>query len=86
MTYALIASNIAWAAFAAFLVVKGLNATTALLDKARSREDELLNRIQAPELAVAQSLPDQDPSMYISAFDDDTLAREEAERFKIKAE
>lgn len=96
MIYALVATNLAWAAFAAFLVSRGLTAfkryvalqdarEDTLRDKSREREDQLLNRIQAPQIAVAQSLPDEEP-MYIPAFDDETLAREEAERFKIRAD
>lgn len=37
---------------------------------------DLLNRIQAPQVAVAQSLPD-DPQPYIAYGDDDALAEYE---------
>lgn len=95
MLYALIASNVAWAACLAFCVSRGLAAyrqtvalndarETKLREKALEREDQLLNRIQAPQVAVAQSMPDPEPGFHVSHLDDEALAEEEAERFKIR--
>jgi hypothetical protein len=39
---------------------------------------DLLNRVQAPQMAVAHSIPTQDePSPYVSSFDDEALAQYE---------
>jgi hypothetical protein len=41
---------------------------------------DLLNRIQAPQIAVTQSLPDNEPEPYISYGDDEALARYEEQK------
>jgi hypothetical protein len=57
-----------------------------ILERAREREDQLLNRIQAPQIAVAQSLPHSDEPGYISSFDDEALADYERERQRLVAD
>lgn len=60
-----------------------------LLRAARSREDQLLNRIQAPSAASAQSMTEQvgplEPA-HISAFDDGALAEYEQNRRKLEVD
>ena len=45
--------------------------TRELISKQREREDRLLNRIQAPQVAISQSLSEPDPEPAFVAFDDD---------------
>ena len=74
MIFALVATNLTLAAFAAFLL------RTLVAERAaqRTREDELMNRIQAPQIAVAHSLPyTEGTTPYVSAFDDEALAEYE---------
>lgn len=69
---ALVVTNLAWAALAAFFLHQHARERAAQ----RSREDELLNRIQAPALAVSQSLgeqPDTGELAYVPFDDDDAL-------------
>lgn len=53
-------------------------------DSARAREDELLNRIQAPAVAVARSLPPDEGPGFISSFDDEALAQLEEDRTRLR--
>ena len=59
---------------------------TTLREKAREREDQLLNRIQAPSIAVADSLADKDEGFVVPPLDDVLMAEDEAERLKIRAD
>jgi hypothetical protein len=73
----LAATNFILAAFAVFL----LRQLVTEREAQRTREDQLMNRIQAPQIAVTQSLPqDDEPQPYISYGDDEALARYEEQR------
>jgi CHASE3 domain sensor protein len=73
----LAATNLVLAAFAVYL----LRTLTEERKAQRTREDTLMNRIQAPQIAVTQSLPqDNEPQPYISYGDDEALARYEEQK------
>lgn len=76
MIYLLIATNVASLGLLA-LAIFAREADRAHYEQ---REQGLLNRIQAPQMAVAQSLPEQDKPGHISSFDDEALALFEDER------
>lgn len=66
---------------------------TNLLEQKRLREDQLLNRIQAPAQAIAQATVENAeryakdyPQPYIGAFDDEGAAEYERERARIETE
>jgi hypothetical protein len=86
MIYAAVAAHLLTLALLAYVMVTLRNDARAAREQAAKREDALLNRIQAPQLAVAQSATEQagpvEPG-HISAFDDVALAKFELERDRL---
>jgi hypothetical protein len=54
-----------------FLLYAQGRSHAAELERRDKREDTLLNRIQAPEVAIAQSAPDPSPEALYLPMDDD---------------
>ncbi len=89
MIYLALAFNFVIIVLAVVAVVACRRDVRTERDRAYAREDSLLNRIQKPQLAAAQSLTEQAPPQrpaYISAFDDEAAAQYEQERDRLMLE
>jgi hypothetical protein len=86
MIYLLFALNIITLALLVLLHRSSRRELAVERDAARSREDQLLNRIQAPQQAAIQSMTKQAGPLepgHVSAFDDEAMAEYESRRSQL---
>lgn len=77
----IVLSNLPWALLVGYLLFQRSQDVVAQ----RAREDQLLNRIQAPAVAVSQSMPEGDPPEFVP-MDDTPYADAKWDEFVLEAD